>query len=365
MNDIYWIGPRDADIKNEDMFTGSITRYGYDSIDNVSFCNNKYTDDYNLFLKTELEKIICNNKNSYFIFANDVKAYQLGQQIFSHSICLNSLPVIECLNNKIFIRDFLSDCVTIPQCIAMNARSAKNTSFVESVFNYKYRDYVIQVPMSAGGEKTFFQRVFEKVTINDEVMVLITPYIENAIPINVHIAISNNDYRILPPSVQIVLNKFSYVGSDYIKFQNIALENRNKMFDICKRIAYKISTLSFKGILGLDFLLKNDDIIFLECNCRYQGSSCALNYGLIENKFPSFFKLQYMSFYNNFNEIPKSIFYAPINFSSYRRTKNDFDVDLPQPFLIFDDSGDKNSALRNNYIRLELYKQSIYHQFQR
>ena len=98
MKKIYWIGSRESDIINESFFFGSITRFGSDNENNYSFCNNKFTDDYQTFIRLRTNEIVASDSNSYFIFANEMLAYQCGKDVYSKALCLNKLSAIEALS---------------------------------------------------------------------------------------------------------------------------------------------------------------------------------------------------------------------------------------------------------------------------
>lgn len=358
MKKIYWIGSRESDVFDENLFFGSITRFGSDNKRNRSFCNNKFTDDYQNFICSCTNKIINTDYNSYFIFANEMLAYQCGKDVYSKSLCLNKLSAIEALSNKIFVRNYMSKTVNIPECIVINSSSASDVSLVKSVFNNSYEKFVIQLPYGAGGDNTIFLSNYDK---NQSCLehVLITPYIDNNIPINVHIAVSGNDYRVFPPSVQIILNNFEFSGSDYIKYNEINSIIKEKVIKTCNEIAKKVCCLGCRGIFGVDLIVKGNNVFFLECNYRYQGSTFLLNKALKENGYPSFFKIQYDTFYKNLSRIPMDIYTMPIQYSSFRRTNNNNYIKLPHPYYIKKDGKNLFNKLRNGYIQYEIFDMSI------
>ncbi len=356
MKKIFWIGSRESDISNEDLFYGSITRFGNDKNNNISFCNNTKTDSYKEFVSFITQQLICKDPNIYFIFANELLAYQCSEEVFRHALCINKLSTIEAISNKIFSRNYIGKVVNVPECIVINASSASDTHLIKSIFNNSYDRFVIQSPFGAGGEQTLFLSNYKSSNMEQ---VLITPYIENAIPINVHIAISDEEYRIFPPSIQIILNDFNYSGSDYIKFQELDNSIKAKILITCNQIAKQVCKLKCNGIFGVDLLIKSNEVIFLECNYRYQGSSFLLNKFFIENGYPSLFRIQYNSFYQDLRNVPENIYYIPINYSSFRRTINNSEIVLPKPYEIKKDGLDLYNKLRNGYIQYEIYNQSI------
>ncbi len=356
---LYWVGARQWDINNNDMFTGSITRYGKDHGSHYSFCNNKFTNNFNEYVNTKTHQIINNDKDAFFMFANERNAYQFGKEIFEKSICVNPLYIIESMNDKIFTRNFFSDCVNMPNSILINSQSCINYKFISEIFNNKYSSFVLQESDSAGGLRSYYlsSNYIPNIPPNISYM-LVTPYFEENTSINVHIITSDKSYKILPPSVQIIINKFKYSGSDFIAYSDLSKEIKSKVLSCAEKIAQRILTVGAKGIFGIDLLVLKNDIVFLECNFRYQGSSFVLNNGLIKAGYPSLFKMRYDAFYNNISNISDDIYYTSIPFSSFRRTKWNENIILYNPIEIL---GVNNAqfASNNNYIRYELFNTSI------
>lgn len=356
MKKIVWVGSRESDIKNEILFSGSITRYGNENELNTSFCNNSLTNDYTTFIRKSTEEYV-SKMNAYFIFANEHNAYKCSNEVFSNSLCVNKLPAIESLNNKIFIRNYLRDVVPVPESIVLNSKSVTDYSFVKSVFNNKYSVFVVQDPNGAGGIETTFLTEYEN--RNDNRYLLITPYISNGIPINTHIVVAHDEYRIFPPSIQVIKQNFCYMGSDYIRIKDLEEKQIKQIFEICQKIAKKIMSLGVNGLFGVDLLIAADYIYFLECNFRYQGSSFLLNKALIENDLPSYFKIQYDSFYHSISRLPIDTYNLPIEYSSFRRTEHSEDLILPKPIEIKIDGDINKMHLRSGYKYYEIFNQSI------
>lgn len=362
MENIYWIGARRSDIMQEELFTGSITRYGEkDNEFHFSFCNNSYTRDYELFLHSTINNIIRNDKNCRFMFANQSKAYEFGEEIYHKSICVNSISKIDAMNNKIFMRNCLHETVNTPPSISINGRSAKDYMFIKSVFNNRYSEFILQEPFSSGGADTFLlSKPNDLLSIEPYTQVLVTPFYENNIPVNVHILTTKNDYRIFPPSVQIVLEKYKYAGSDFLKYHELNKKTRSKILEASQKVAETMVAFQCIGIFGIDFLIVQDDVFFLECNFRYQGSTFLLNKALNENNYDSTFNLEYKAFNNLQTQLPLNIHELEIPYSGFRRTKQNIKVKLPNPVQLLKDSDLSSDFSQDNYIQHELFNCSIY-----
>jgi hypothetical protein len=356
---LYWIGARQWDIINNNMFVGSITRYGNDNGLHYSFCNNKFTKNFNEFISTKIQHILSSDEDAFFMFANEKNAYQFGKDVFERSICVNPLHIIESMNDKIFTRNFFTDCVKTPNSILINSESCTNYKFISEIFNKKYSTFVLQEAKGAGGLRNYFLSSNYTPHIPPDITyMLVTPYFDPKTTINVHIVTSGKTYKILPPSVQITLNKFKYSGSDFIAYSNLPKQIKSKVFSCAEKIAQKVISIGAKGIFGVDLLILENDVIFLECNYRYQGSSFILNKGLIDAGYPSVFELRYNSFYNDLTNVSDNIYYTYVPLSSFRRTKWNENITLPTPIEILA-SNDSDFASNDNYIRYELFNNTV------
>lgn len=365
MNKIFWIGARKSDIANEKLIFGSITRYGDNCNHNFAFCQNDFTDVYDDFLKITLNELLQKFPDCELLFANELYAYQFGQNVFKHSICINKVSIIESLNDKIFFRQLINKIADVPPSIIINLYNGTDYDFIRNIFNDQYTDFVLQIKDSAGGKGSL---LIDDNSSNKKISalsspVLITPYISNAIPINTHIAISKDDIRIFPPSIQLIYNKLNYCGADFIKYTHLDKCIKKNIIDQCYNVAKKIKKLGAIGIFGIDLLLKENQLYFIECNFRYQGSSFVLNEGLVNNNLPSLFKIRYDCFYNSISHIPFDVYDLNINYSSFRRTLKTQHIELPTPVISKIEHHMPESHLCNGYVGYELFDESIHHLF--
>ncbi len=356
---LYWIGARQWDIYNNEMFSGSITRYGKENGTHHSFCNNGGTDNFNEYVNTQIHQIVNDDDDAFFMFANEKKAYQFGKDIFEKSICVNPLHIIESMNDKIFTRNFFSNCVDTPNSILIHSKSCINYKFISEIFNNRYTSFVLQEANGSGGIRSYYLSPDCTPRIPSDISyVLVTPYFYKKTPVNVHIITSDKSYIILPPSVQIILNRFNYSGSDFIAYSNLPSQIKCKVFSCAEKIAKKMISIGAKGIFGIDFLVTEKEVMFLECNFRYQGSSFILNKGLIDAGYPSIFQMRYNAFYNNLTDISNDIYYTPIPLSSFRRTKWNENITLRNPIEIVA-VNNTEFASPDKYLRYEIFNTSI------
>lgn len=356
---LYWVGARQWDISNNKLFTGSITRFGMDHDSHYSFCNNTFTDNFNDYVNTLTHQILDHDDSAFFMFANEKNAYKYGKEIFDKSICINPLHIIESMNDKIFTRKFFSDCVKTPNSILINSNSCMNYKFIQEIFDNKFSIFVLQEAGGAGGLKSYYLSSDHTPHISPEnPYMLVTPYFGRKTSVNVHIITDNRSYRILPPSIQIILDKFKYSGSDFIAYSSLPEQIKSKVLSYAEKIANKVISIGARGIFGIDFLIVENEVMFLECNFRYQGSSFILNKGLIDAGYPSLFEMRYNSFYSNINDISDDIYFTDIPLSSFRRTKWNENITLHDATEIIA-INNMDFVSTDNYLKYEIFNTSI------
>ena len=128
---------------------------------------------------------------------------------------------------------------------------------------------------------------------------IVSPYIENSVSVNLHIIIGHNTILYFPGSIQIIRNinnKLIYLGADYISFQSLSLIKRNRLKCYVKKLGEYLRNLGYKGILGFDFLITKDEIMFVEVNPRFQASTPLLNTALKIKGIPSMQEMQIAAF---------------------------------------------------------------------
>ena len=108
-------------------------------------------------------------------------------------------------------------------------------------------------------------------------------------------------------------------GSDYIEAQKIPKLIINNLYNCTKKIGNKLGKMNYRGICGLDFIVQNNKLYFIEINPRFQGSSFLINRTLFENNLPSLYELNEMAFSNEPIKIEKKkLENLNINYSYYK-----------------------------------------------
>lgn len=299
MNRIY-IGPKKKTIENSSFFDYSITIVG-DGINNKAY-SKKLTFEYwnpdNEFMEID----IYNKGMAGIDYPAEIMAHN-PRVLFKCDIpknlkwiCKNSPSLLDLLDNKFETRNIMKNIVPM----------LEYTSIKGYEFNYKKiskqlsKNLVIQLPTGSGGSKTFLVNENN----NGDFINIIEPYKEYSIsayrdyniPYNVHCVIGNNQIRVFLPSMQIleISNKIEYIGSEY----NVYIEEKvnEKLEEYSIKICQKLMKLGYLGVLGIDYILCDENLFFIEINPRFQGSTSELNKILIKNGFPSIFEYNHMAF---------------------------------------------------------------------
>ena len=290
MNKLYWVGTRQSDIDDiEELFQGSVTIFGSNTNGNFAYCtkesrinHNIDNPDCDLFFDRTLHALCEEDPGVRFIFYNPIKAYQYDDTIRKHTLCLNDYDLIDALSDKKRSRFLLKDIVnTVPFIVLSGAECSYNNLCSCFVGN---TEFVLQKAVSSGGEGTFHIASADDLDfIQPSEEYLASPYICNAISLNVHVIISQTDIAYFAPSVQIVQEtnkKLLYYGADYICYNMLPESVKIDLVRHVEQISAFVQRRGYRGVIGIDFMLKDHQIFFVEFNARFQASSQLLNKAL-------------------------------------------------------------------------------------
>lgn len=332
MEHIYWVGVKESEIRTcRHLFEGSITFIGSGKDGNISFSSsNDYIINYNEdsleldnFMKEALHSILKRIPNASFFCYTTSYIYSLEDpEINKHIICGNSRDTLQLLRNKMNSRLWLNRYVPVLPTIILSGSECYYENLC-SLFPDEI-SFTIQGCTGAGGVDTYILSADNHESIRNKLyrnhIYLISPYKAKSYSTNVHILFTQDDYYITPGSIQIVEyqnGRMIYRGSDFVEYQNIPQKIQDKIIENTKTLAKKIQLLSYKGLLGIDYLVSEDEVYFLEINPRFQSSTPMINLALKESKLPSMQELVLDSFYHQ-NLLIKDMFKnIKVNYSSY------------------------------------------------
>lgn len=306
---LIWVGPRESDICDcSNMFQGSVTIFGSNCNGNIAYCTqNHIRIDHNApdcieksFWINGIKKLKKQYPNSKILYYNSEFSFDLEDDLRKDVVCYNHQSLLKMLKDKATTRMIFSDFVPIVpfQILTYN----KNLD-LSSMFPYVSK-LIFQTIYSSGGYGTNVVNIENNFNMDSFINkpFMVSPYFEKSIPVNVHLIVGNKDILYFPGSVQIIHeinNKLIYLGADFITFQTISLDKRNKLKNYAIRLGEYLQGIGYRGILGFDFLITKDEIMFIEVNARFQASTPILNIALKKNNLPSMQEMQLAVFEND------------------------------------------------------------------
>lgn len=303
-----WVGKRESDILTYKYFDISITFWGSNQNNNFSFCTTKrskdnYNKDFAKYVIKILLKYIWENKekNIEIHFYNNSFAYKLIEMepsLEKYIININPKQIFDIVRHKTLSRVWLQNTVAVPQFTYLSKAECDYNTLLK-IFP-SYDNFVIQKSISGGGNGTYLvnQRNWQDVVhnLNNYDVYLISPYYNENISLSCHLIIDDKKVIVFPISIQLLKyenNKISYCGNRYIPNNDVISEKSRKLAtDIGKRLMCS----GYRGICGLDLIFSNNELMLIEINPRYQGSSYLINAELKEANLPSLFELNKMAF---------------------------------------------------------------------
>lgn len=350
MKHIYWIGIRQSDLLSIDnLYNGSVTFFGDGRNGNISLTQTgipriNHNIDSAIFLEfyeMAMKRILEADNNAKFMFYNPIFAYYLDNQLHKNIICLNNLDVLKILNDKILCKLWLKNDVQMLENVQMFGKEI-SLNHLNNIFDNK-SEYIIQQPISSGGIGTFVLNEQNEKNIISKLLPFkqytISAYYHNAIPINVHCVIYENDYCIYPSSIQIIKTEndnLLYKGCDFITAESLEYKVKEQINKQVLNICERLRKLNYRGICGLDFLIINNKVYFCEINPRFQASTTTLNIALIREKQLSVNEATINAFQNNYQYNKKErIFHVPYSLYAYEELNelNSFHQNIFQTYF--------------------------------
>jgi len=339
MDKFIWIGHREGELfKTNDFFEYSITTWGSNEGTNISYCE-KYKErdlgnglkhsfiieELSNLLKDEERKVMFYSPALAYTLMNSLPQYQ------NQMICLNSSSVLNLLNNKTTTRLWLSNHMPVLDFILLSGSDCQ----FEQLQQYfpQHDEFVIQEADSAGGLGTYLlnsencHRVNN--TIKKEDLYLASYYASPSYSLNTHILISEDNVVVFPASVQIIEDynmNLIYSGADFVSYTYLEESIKEKVYDYSKKIASLLQNIGYLGICGVDFLVYNQEVYFIELNPRFQASTVLLNLALNEAGLPSAQELNYCSFYGKPLPAIEDMEHLEIHYSLYKYKKEGHDT---------------------------------------
>lgn len=323
---IYWIGIKESDLDDEPrLFEKSITFFGSGKGSNVSYSNksgkrinhNINSEESSLFIAKNINEILSQNENAHFMYFSPFHSYCLPENLYDNVYCQNEKSILEFLRNKINTRFWCAHSVPIVPSVLLEP-SRCFYEFISKIFGNKNPEYVLQKNYSAGGYSTYLLNKNSQMSFDDNDILLVSPYIEASVPLNITAIIYEDDILLFPPSIQIIVNDSSrllYKGADFIAYKELNKSIKQKILQYSKVICENLKNIGYRGICGIDYITDMNEVFFMEINERFQASSYLINMALKEKHFTSLQQLCLEAFQKPKSNINLSGF--EVNYSSY------------------------------------------------
>lgn len=339
--ELAWVGPRESDMDGASgLYRASSTVYGSGAGGNDSYClhaggrvnHNRVTAEQIGCMAEAQRRFVGKMPELRFMFYNPYWAYGGNDEVLSRATCMNSFELLEVFCNKLSFREFARRYVRIPECASVPAREC-----TESELSDRYPEwgsFVIQRGISSGGLESYvwFQgdALDRSGFANLDEDMLVSRYYAQNVPVNVHAVVYETAIVILPGSVQIIDSSTGlllYAGCDYVSFNDLSDRARNRVAEDARRLCEGVRAAGYRGILGLDAMVVDGEVIFLEMNARFQASSHALSRALVAAGFPSLHQMHAEAFFRDspsFNQRDAERLIVPFSSIAYSSTGDVF-----------------------------------------
>lgn len=289
---IMWIGNRESEILYSDLCYKSCTIYDSNEGNNNSYINNSNKSIVD-FIIISMKKALEHEECQFLFYSNILANKIIDKEPSLKGNIINKFnsDVLKFIDDKTYSHLWANNLIPIIEFTEMFGMECNYTNIRNKFSNYK--KFIIQENHSSGGNGTFLLTEKNEQEISPNLMnhicYIVSPYYEHSYSINTHIIISDKDICVLPPSIQIIENidnRLLYKGADFIAYKRIPDEIKSKVKDYAREIGKALKKIGYIGILGLDLLVQNNKVYFLEINPRFQASSILINKALKENDYP-------------------------------------------------------------------------------
>lgn len=301
-----WVGKRESDIMTYTFFDESITFYGSNTGTNHSYCTffrqkSSYSTAFSEYVISILRQIIDTHCDAEIHFYNNSFAYKLyknAPEILAHMVNSNPSQILGILNHKTLSRLWLTNTIATPAFCSLSCKECVITNLKKKFGNYDA--FVIQENISGGGNGTFLVNEDNSdiviASLDKTKLYLVSPYYFPNKSMSCHLMISRNDVAVFPVSEQILdytTNRIVYLGNKYLPSSS---QMSMAVKDLANKVGIALQSIGYLGICGLDFIYAEKQIMLIEINPRYQGSSYAINTALYSKDIPSLFEMNDMCF---------------------------------------------------------------------
>lgn len=294
MSNIYWVGVRESDLLAVDgLYSGSITFFG--SGKNGNHClfrgetarkdHNQQDPLFDSFYTQTMQLILQEDSTARFMFYNQDMIYHTDPFLREHILCQNTQNLLQILNNKMLCKLWLKELVPLLPSIQLFGSEISQTMLKKYFPNDQA--FVIQPDFSSGGHNTYLLTDKNEINVMEKLspvaLYTVSSYKGNAIPINIHGMAYQDGFQLYPASIQLIRQKqdqLLYEGGDFLAFTMLSDEIRDYLYSIAEQVSEKLVSVGYLGVYGIDLIVTENDVYFMEINPRFQASTPVLNYAL-------------------------------------------------------------------------------------
>lgn len=298
---IIWIGKYQEQMSNFKIL-GSISKFGIEKSNHFVY-NPSIYNDYVEYVVEKVRYFLNIYTNIKIYFYDQSFAYVINKyvNIKNNQICVNTENILLWLNNKSITREWIRNIVKTPETVVLSQEEI-SIDYLKNIF-WGYRRFIAQDMVSSGGKRTFLIDNNYSNSLSNG-LYIVSPYYETSLSINITSLIYHTNAFSFPISIQIIeeeKGKLLYKGSDFISTNFISQKLTDKLRQTNNKILNNLRFLGYRGICGIDFLLYNDEVYFLEINPRFQGSSFLIDKALTQHKL-SLHQLNINCFYDQIED---------------------------------------------------------------
>lgn len=304
---LVWVGPKESDTLYSGLdFFRSVTFNGSNSAGNTSLTSiiNTRIDHISdgskwhlsAFIRQELLRLL-DNPDVRFLFYNPAQGLGLGREISARMLCLNPPELISFFRNKANMRAFAQECIPVVPYVHFTGKNIPSVRFM----NMENDSFILQTVQSSSGAGTHqlsLKECQEYVASHSESEeYILSPYLKHAVSVNVHIVVFDRHCIVLPSSFQLISHQdqdFRYIGADF--HTDLSHEQSGLISNRAYTLGEKLRSAGYRGVCGIDFMLTEDELFFLELNPRFQASTFLCNKLLLKEDKPSLQMLNIMAF---------------------------------------------------------------------
>lgn len=293
---LYWVGKRSSDVLYASgWFEKTFVGFGEPN----ATCAVLSTPDahrgstaYRDVLARTLSDVCRRDPEAEFVFYSSVEAHRLLEvipELRPHIPYINNRTLLRWVNNKSLARLWASNyCQTPPSTLLTGSECS--LSMLRERFP-GHMQFVIQANVSSGGNGTYLldeeseSDVLKRLGASQ--IYLASPRIGSQGSVNSHLLIDDQQVTVLQPSRQTIRpidNQLRFCGSEFNSDIDTSIVSGVERS--ASGIGRALQLSGYRGVVGIDFVERDDDYLFLEINPRFQGSSFLLDYGLARNALP-------------------------------------------------------------------------------